>query len=125
MAIETRFLNDDIVRIPLYVPDAAGNPSGEKQRTVVLFWGDSVRIRGKHRGQDVAEFTQRMWSEAEGKYKNVKYAGLMPKKTTYRDAAVLKVRFVDIGQGDGALVETPKGQIVFIDGGEGAEMRRY
>ena len=125
MAIETRFLNDDIIRIPVFEPDASGNPTGEKLRTIVLFWGDQVRIKGKHEGQDVAEISQAVWNEEKGKYETVKSAGLLPKKTTYRDDPVLKVRFVDIGQGDGALVETPKGQILFIDGGEEEHMRRY
>lgn len=125
MAVQTRFLNDDIVRIPVHEPDASGNPTGEKLRTIVLFWGDQVRIKGKHEGQDVAEFAQLVWNEPKGKYETVKYAGLMPKKTTYRDDSVLKVKFVDIGQGDGAMVETPKGQILFIDGGEEEHIRRY
>lgn len=125
MAAETRFLDNDIVRIPAFKPDAAGKPTGDKLKTIVLFWGDQVRITGKQGDQHVAEFQQREWSEAEGKYKFVKYAGLLPKKTTFRDGSVLKVRFVDIGQGDGAMVETPDGQILFIDGGEEEHMRRY
>ncbi|HKR60469.1 MAG TPA: MBL fold metallo-hydrolase, partial [Pyrinomonadaceae bacterium] len=125
MALETRYLDDDIIRIPLYQPDADGNPSGNKLKTIVLFWGDQVKIRGQNQGQQVAEFAQREWSEAEGRYKTVKYAGLLPKKTAFRDNSVLKVRFVDVGQGDGAVVESPKGQILFIDGGEEEHIRRY
>lgn len=125
MALETRYLDDDIIRIPLFQSDANGDPSGDKLKTIVLFWGDQVKIRGQHQGQQVAEFALREWSEAEGRYKTVKYAGLLPKKTTFRDDSVLKVRFIDVGQGDGALVETPKGQILFIDGGEEEHIRRY
>src|SRR6185436_18981119 len=125
MAIETRFLDDDIIRIPVFQQDATGNPTGEKLRTIVLFWGDPVRIKSKVDSQDVAEFAQLEWNETKGKYETVKYAGLLPKKTTYRSDSVLKVRFVDIGQGDGAIVETPKGKILFIDGGEEEHMRRY
>jgi beta-lactamase superfamily II metal-dependent hydrolase len=124
MAVETRFLNDDIVRIPTYA-SASGMPTGEKLKTTALFWGDQVRITGKQGDQHVVEFSQLEWSEADGAYKTVKYAGLLPKKATFRDGSVLKVRFVDIGQGDGAIVETPKGQILFIDGGEEEHMRRY
>jgi beta-lactamase superfamily II metal-dependent hydrolase len=125
MATETRYLENDIIRIPAFKPDASGKPTGEKLKTIVLFWGDQVKITGKQGDQHVAEFQQREWDETEKKYKTVKYAGLLPKKTTFRDDSVLKVRFVDIGQGDGAMVETPKGQIVFIDGGEEEHMRRY
>ncbi|MBI4525465.1 MAG: MBL fold metallo-hydrolase [Deltaproteobacteria bacterium] len=125
MALETRFLNDDIIRIPLYEPDASGNPTGDKLKTITLFWGDQVRIKGKHEGQTVAEFSQREWNDLDGRYETVKYAGLLPKKTTFRETSVLKVRFVDVGQGDGAMVETPKGKILFIDGGEEEHIRRY
>ncbi len=125
MATETRFLNDDIIRIPVFAPDDNGNPTGDKLRTVVLFWGDPVKIKGKQNGQDVAELSHLVWNEAKRKYDTVKLAGLLPKKTKYRDSSVLKVRFVDIGQGDGAMIETPKGQLLFVDGGEEEHMRRY
>jgi beta-lactamase superfamily II metal-dependent hydrolase len=125
MPTQIRHLDNDIIRIPVFAPDASGKPTGDKLKTIVLFWGDQVRITGKQNDQHVAEFQQREWDEAAGKYKSVKYAGLLPKKTTFRDDSVLKVRFVDIGQGDGAMVETPGGQILFIDGGEAEHMRRY
>jgi beta-lactamase superfamily II metal-dependent hydrolase len=125
MAAQTRFLDNDIVRIPAYKPDASGKPTGDRLKKIVLFWGDQVRITGKQGDQHIAEFQQREWSEAAGAYKFVKYAGLLPKKTTFREDSVLKVRFVDIGQGDGAMVETPDGQFLFIDGGEEEHMRRY
>ena len=35
------------------------------------------------------------------------------------------MRFVDVGQGDGAVVETPGGQVLFLDGGEELHMTRY
>jgi beta-lactamase superfamily II metal-dependent hydrolase len=125
MAAETRFLDNDIIRVKVYKPDASGKPTGDKLKTIVLFWGDQVRITGKQSDQHIAEFQQREWNEAAGAYKSVKYVGLLPKKTTFRADAVLKVRFVDIGQGDGAMVETPGGEILFIDGGEEEHMRRY
>ena len=125
MATQTRYLDNDIVKIRAFAPDASGKPTGDKLKTIVLFWGDEVKVTGKQGDQHVVELQQREWSEADKKYKAVKYAGLLPKKTIFRDDSVLKVRFVDIGQGDGAIVETPKGQILFIDGGEEEHMRRY
>lgn len=125
MASDKRFLDDDIVRIPAYEPDASGNPTGDKLKTITLFWGDQVNVTGQQGEKLVVEFAQREWDTAAGKYKTVKYAGLLPKKVTFRDDSVLKVRFVDVGQGDGAMVETPKGQILFIDGGEEEHIRRY
>lgn len=125
MAVETRFLGNDIIRIPVSRLDSSGDPVGDTKRTITLFWGDQVRVTGKEGGQHVVEFSQLEWSAADNAYKFFKYGGLLPKKTTFRDGPVLKVRFVDVGQGDGAMVETPKGQILFIDGGEEEHMRRY
>ncbi len=125
MPAEKRFLDNDVIRIPIFTPDAEGKPTGEKLTTFVLFWGDEVRITGKHEGQDVSEFNRREFDETTGHFKLVKYVGVLPKKIKYRDDSVLKVRFIDIGQGDGAIVETPGGQILFIDGGEEEHMRRY
>ena len=34
------------------------------------------------------------------------------------EVRVLQVAFVDVQQGDGALVQTPSGKLVTIDGGE-------
>ena len=100
MAVTTQFLDNDIIKIQLFKPDASGKPTGEKLKTVVLFWGDQVRVTGKQDDKHVVELQQREWNETEGKYKTVKYAGLLPKKTKFRDDSVLKVRFIDIGQGD-------------------------
>jgi beta-lactamase superfamily II metal-dependent hydrolase len=38
---------------------------------------------------------------------------------------VLKVDFVDVQQGDGAVLETPEGQVVLIDGGDNQLFARY
>src|ERR1044071_6081031 len=124
MAVETRFLDDDIIRIPTY-PANSNFTKKERSGTAVLFWGDQVRVTGKQGKQDVIDLSRQEWSKAEKKYKLVKYDGLLPEKTSFRDSSVLRVRFVDIGQGDGAMFETPKGQIIFIDGGEEEHMRRY
>ena len=123
MAADSRFIDNDIVKIPIQERDDSGKLAGKPIKTIVLFWGDQVRITGKQDDQLVTEFQQREW--IDGKYQFVTYEGLLPKKTIFRDDSVLKARFVDIGQGDGAIVETPKGQILFIDGGEEEHMRRY
>jgi len=46
---------------------------------------------------------------------------VIPKK----DNAVLKVNFVDVQQGDGAVIETPDGKIILIDGGDNQLFARY
>ena len=48
-----------------------------------------------------------------------------PSLSTQAPAPVLRVHFVDVGQGDGILIETPNGNIVY-DGGENPDrMRDY
>jgi competence protein ComEC len=39
---------------------------------------------------------------------------------TARDSAVVSVRFLDVGQGDAALIISPEGKHVLVDGGRGA-----
>jgi glyoxylase-like metal-dependent hydrolase (beta-lactamase superfamily II) len=41
------------------------------------------------------------------------------------DTGVLRVDFVDVQQGDGTVIETPKGDVVLIDGGENQLFARY
>ena len=38
---------------------------------------------------------------------------------------VLQVAFVDVQQGDGALVQTPSGKLITIDGGENQLFARF
>lgn len=113
---ETRYLDDDIVK--LY---AAGQPRKAENLVATLFWGDAVRWLGK--GE--VEILRRTWSQAEGRYRNQRLRCALPQKARFRAKPLLKVRFIDVGQGDGAIVETPGGQLVLIDGGEEEHLRRY
>lgn len=45
--------------------------------------------------------------------------------TEKKNNRVLKFNFVDVQQGDGATIETPKGKIVLIDGGDNQLFARY
>jgi beta-lactamase superfamily II metal-dependent hydrolase len=38
---------------------------------------------------------------------------------------VLKVNFVDVQQGDGSVIETPKGKVILVDGGDNQLFARY
>ena len=38
---------------------------------------------------------------------------------------VLKVNFVDVQQGDGAVIETPDGKVILVDGGDNQLFARY
>jgi beta-lactamase superfamily II metal-dependent hydrolase len=42
-----------------------------------------------------------------------------------KENKVLKFNFVDVQQGDGSVIETPKGKVVLIDGGDNVMFARY
>ncbi len=54
-----------------------------------------------------------------------KKAGLAPADVVKKTNDVLKVNFVDVQQGDGAMIETPKGRVMLVDGGDNAMFARY
>lgn len=41
------------------------------------------------------------------------------------DSHVLKVNFIDVQQGDGAVIETPDGKVILVDGGDNQMFARY
>lgn len=73
----------------------------------------------------MVEIWRREWDPNKRKYISKKYDGSLPSKTRFRDQTILKVRFLDVGQGDAGIIETPQGKIVLIDGGEEEHLRRY
>jgi beta-lactamase superfamily II metal-dependent hydrolase len=119
MASTLRYLDSDVVNV--YELDA----NGKKQRLATLFWGDSVRVVKKTGDQYELDFTTRRWNETTAAYEWVKHAAFISAKVKFRDAALLKIRFVDVGQGDAAMIETPKGELIIVDGGEEMHLRNY
>lgn len=112
-------LDDDIVRFYQY-------PSPKKKQLVaVLFWGDRVRISRTTRNGHIVPLARRVFDAETGVTTSQIVECLLPRRARFREAPLLKVRFVDVGQGDGAVIETPDGGIVLVDGGEETNMRRY
>ena len=116
MAGTKAFIDSDLAAVFEMVPD---EKTGKPKRTLLttLFWGDSVRVTGTRDGFHVLDFTTREYDEKKKYYVWRKHEALMSSKVKLRDSSVLKVRFVDVGQGDGAIIESPDGQIVVLDGG--------
>ena len=114
-----RFIDSDVVSV--YEMDQAG----KKQRLATLLWGDTVRVVKKTGDRYELDFTTRRWNEDTGRYEWIKHEAFISAKTKFRDGPLLKVRFVDVGQGDAAMIETPKGELLLIDGGEEAHLRNY
>jgi hypothetical protein len=117
MAGKEVFIDSDLAAVFEMVPDTKSGKL-KKKRLATLFWGDSVRIIGKRDGFHRLDFTTRQFDDKKKRYFWRKHEALMSSKVKLRDTSVLKVRFVDVGQGDGAIIESPDGQIVVLDGGE-------
>jgi beta-lactamase superfamily II metal-dependent hydrolase len=120
MAAETKYLDDDIVKLHEF-----GKPKSAATLKATLFWGDRVRVVGQEGGKTKVELPRREWVTAEHRYRTTTFQCELPKGTRFREGPLLKVRFVDVGQGDAAMVETPRGETLLIDGGEGEHLRRY
>lgn len=119
--MKTRYIDSDIAR--LYTVPAG---AAKKSLLATLFWGDSVKLKKSTADAHIVELARREWDEAAGRYKQVVYECTMSRKVKLRDdPVVLKVRIVDVAQGDGAIVETPSGQLMLIDGGEESHIRNY
>ncbi len=117
---ETRILDDDIIR--LY---EQGKPRRLENLIATLFWGDTINVVDQQNGEYIIELWRRVWDNEKRHYVWQKRTGNLPSKTRFRDLPLLKLRFVDVGQGDAAIVETPQGRVVLIDGGEEEHLRRY
>jgi hypothetical protein len=113
----TRVLADDVVK--LY---AAGD---DKKLVATCFWGDTLQEVRREEGRPVFALPRAVWNSEQERYENKSFEVKPKREVAFQDRSVLKVRFVDVGQGDGAMVETPDGQRILIDGGEGPWFRRY
>jgi beta-lactamase superfamily II metal-dependent hydrolase len=107
---ETRYVNRNTVKVKT-----------EDGKSVTLFWGDPVKVVGESGANAEIELLRRdrrtrEWTTGRG---------LLPTKYLDNDCKVLKVRFIDVGQGDGAIIETPAGKLILVDGGETENFIRY
>ena len=91
----------------------------EDNNLVTLFWGDSIHVVERNADHLIVELDSRMKGEWV-----TRQASIPVKTKLRRDPVVLKVRFIDVGQGD-AIFETPQGRLVVIDGGEHTNLVRY
>ena len=99
----------------------------------ILTWGapvEVIKVTTKHVEVKTVDFE----TLPDGTIKPVPISGFIvpPRGTRPADVVierarntVLKVDFVDVQQGDGAVLETPKGQVMLIDGGDNQMFARY
>ncbi len=92
-------------------PDAHVYESRDGKKTSQhLLWGDWVEVKAEHGD----------WCEV-----HVRRTDGWMKKSQLQDERLLEIVFVDIGQGDGALLVTPDDRHYLIDAGEGDNMYRF
>jgi beta-lactamase superfamily II metal-dependent hydrolase len=112
MANGTRYVDRNTVKV---------KDADTRKTIATLFWGDPVKVVGERGAATEIELQRRdrrtqAWTTGRG---------LLPTKHLVDECKVLKVRFIDVGQGDGAIIETPAGKLILVDGGETENFIRY
>jgi hypothetical protein len=101
----------------------------------LLAWGDRVRVLDRTATKVEVEVTD-FKEQPDGSIRPVAASGFLKRKLRVDgadrqvalpvdDVRVLQVAFVDVQQGDGALVQTPSGKLITIDGGENQLFARF
>jgi beta-lactamase superfamily II metal-dependent hydrolase len=86
------------------------------KRFATLAFGDAVEVLGVEQG-----FTKvRLASIFDGQA-----VGFIKGTPALRSTGILKLSMVDVQQGDGMILESPSGKIVFIDGGDNKLFARH
>lgn len=100
-----------------------------------LAWGDQVSVLSVTPSHVELEFT-RFVSQSDGSAKPVAEIGYVKPTAASRirveevvrpaaENTVLRVNFVDVQQGDGAVIESPTGKVILVDGGDNKMFARY
>jgi beta-lactamase superfamily II metal-dependent hydrolase len=107
--------------------------SDRKGLLSVLTWGAAVEVVAITPAHVKVKATA-FEAQADGSVKPVRVDGfIVPPKGTKPASVVverarnkiLKVDFVDVQQGDGAVIETPSGKVMLVDGGDNQMFARY
>lgn len=108
---------------------------GRKKLRRTLAWGDEVSVTRRTAAWIEIE-TVHFNEQPDGSVLPVRETGyLEPRKSAkvelaslvkpLRQNKVLKVNCVDVQQGDGAVIESPDGKIILVDGGDNQLFARY
>ncbi|RZJ10108.1 MAG: MBL fold metallo-hydrolase [Rubrivivax sp.] len=100
-----------------------------------LAWGDEVSVTAvtnEHVALEFRSFAQQQDGSITplvqaGFIKPSSSSGLKPSDVVLpvKQNRVLKVNFVDVQQGDGAVIESPDGKVMLVDGGDNQLFARY
>jgi glyoxylase-like metal-dependent hydrolase (beta-lactamase superfamily II) len=94
---------------PLFDRPADGGPKPKPVQQ--LLWGDWLKPTGP---------TAPGWMEVHARGQT----GWLPDRDV-QDERLLEIAIIDVGQGDGALITTPKDRQILVDAGERDNMLRY
>ena len=100
-----QYLDDDIVDLR--------RDDGKREQ---FYWGDRCEVVGEEGGA--------MRVVIQGARGPVA-TGLIDRRTALRDEPLLRLSMVDVQQGDGLILETPGGKVIFIDGGDNQLFARH
>jgi len=108
---------------------------GRKQFLRTLAWGDEVSVlKVKSTYVEIETVTYHQQSngsilpeKATGYIEPTKSSGVKAADTIRKRAEndVLRVNFVDVQQGDAAVIESPDGKVILVDGGDNQMFARY
>ncbi|KAA3640769.1 MAG: competence protein [Proteobacteria bacterium] len=101
------FIKEDIVR---FQPDNAGS------KKFNLYWGEEVNVLSYSAGKTQIEVLERSTTPIKGSVK-----GRLPTQ----DKRPLHFMMIDVQQGDGMVLITPKKKIIFLDGGDNKLFARF
>jgi hypothetical protein len=92
----------------------------------MLAWGDEVELIGEE--GNFFKIEMAYYKEISGIISKVTGIGFVKKNTSLHDPGsvnILRISFVDVQQGDGMVIQTPKGRLILIDGGDNELFARY
>lgn len=99
-----------------------------------LAWGDAVEVEAQS-PMRIQVKTAKFVTQPDGSILPTPVRGVIKLKAggpkpadvirPLAEQNVLKVNFVDVQQGDGSVIETPRGRVILVDGGDNQLFARY
>ncbi len=99
--------------MPQYFDDDVIDVRLENDKVEQYFWGEPCEPGDLDPDDD-----QRREVTVASRFGGAPVKGFVKKATKFRTTPILRLSMVDVQQGDGLILETPSGKVVFIDGGD-------
>ncbi|WP_136618746.1 MULTISPECIES: ComEC/Rec2 family competence protein [Mesorhizobium] len=99
-----------------YLDDDIVNLRRDNNTEAQYYWGDKCEILSS-----TPKTLRVAIHGARGKIDE----GIIDARTAMRNSGILRLSMVDVQQGDGLILETPQGRVIFIDGGDNQLFARH